>query len=275
MLKVNQFCEVVWVHNNKEHFESLGYKFTHYHDTLLVKAEDLPRCSHKKVIVICDYCGKEIIKGNHTYNRQHDKDFGDACNDCRVRKQKDMFQRDYGVTNPSEIKAVQAKRKATIMERYGCENPSQIEGVVEKKKQTCLKNYGVTVPLKSKEIRAKAARTMAENGTVPTSSQQYILHEMLIKEYGSCELNKPCSTCSLDCVIVVNGIMIDIEYDGTYWHNKRKNSDRKRDEFLKSCGYKILRISARRAIPTIEQIRESVEYLMEDSHTFASIKLNE
>lgn len=33
-----------------------------------------------------------------------------------------------------------------------------------------------------------------------------------------------------------------IEYDGDYWHKDKKDIDKKRDSFLKSKGYKILRI---------------------------------
>lgn len=275
MLKENQLCKVVWNNKNIKHFKDLGYKYTKLGDAFFVKVEDLSDYSHSNVIVICDYCGKEIIKRKSTYTRQHDKDFGDACNNCGIQKHKDMLQRDYGVTNPSEIKEVQLKRRATLMERYGCENPSQIEGVVEKRRQTCMKNYGVPVPLQSQEIREKVTRTMLKNGTVPTSSQQLQIHRMLQKEYGECELNKQCGRCSLDCVIEVKGIKIDIEYDGKYWHDKKKNYDRKRDEFLKSCGYKILRISAHHAIPTIEQIKEKVDVLVNTKHTFTRIELNE
>lgn len=181
MLKENQLCKVKWHHENRQHYESLGYIFTSYQDYIMVKPEELTQYSHSEVVVICDYCGKEIVKGNHTYKRQHDKDFGDACKECKSLKQRDIFIRDYGVSNISEVKEIQDKRKATIMQRYGCENPSQIAGVQEKKMATCMKNYGVAIPLQSKQIREKAQRTMTINGNVPTSSQQLKLHEMLKK----------------------------------------------------------------------------------------------
>lgn len=274
MLKPEQWCAVNWHHTNKERFESFGYKFTGIGTEVLVKAEHLSPRSHAKVVVICDYCGKEIIKGYHTYQRQHDPDFGDACNDCRSQKQKDMFMRDYGVTNPSEIPYVQRKRKATIKERYGCENPSQIEGVQEKKEATCMRNYGVKSPLQSKVVRERVAQTMLKNDTCPTSSQQYAVYEMLSKKYDNCELNKQCSKNILDCVIVVDGVMIDVEYDGHYWH-RDVQKDRRRDEVVKSYGYKILRIKGGHKIPTMQQLDEGIDYLVKGNHSFATINLDE
>lgn len=274
MLKPNQWCTVLWHWTNRERFESFGYEFTGYGTNVSVRAEHLTPKSHAQVVVICDYCGKEIIKGNHTYQRQHDEDFGDACNDCRSTKQKDMFMRDYGVTNPSNIPFVQQKRKETIREKYGCDNPSQIDGVQEKKEKTCMQNYGVRIPLQSKEIREKVANTMLQHDTCPTSSQQVVVYEMLKEEYGNCELNKQCSKNILDCVVVVNGNTIDVEYDGSYWHQDLQK-DRRRDEVVKSYGYKILRIKGGHKVPTIEQLREAINYLVDNNKSFTRIILDE
>lgn len=274
MLKPEQWCAVNWHHTNKERFELFGYKFTGIGTEVLVKVEHLSPRSHAKVVVICDYCGKEITKIYYAYQRQHDPDFGDACNDCKSQKQKDMFMRDYGVTNPSEIPFVQRKRKATIKERYGCENPSQIEGVQEKKEATCMRNYGVKSPLQSKIVRERVAQTMLKNDTCPTSSQQYAVYEMLSKKYDDCELNKQCSKNILDCVIVVDGVMIDVEYDGYYWH-RDEQKDRRRDEVVKSYGYRILRIKGGHKIPTMQQLDDAIDYLVEGNHSFTTINLYE
>ena len=47
---------------------------------------------------------------------------------------------------------------------------------------------------------------------------------------------------------------IIVEYDCWHWHKDVLTKDRRRDEFLKSRGYKILRIKSSHLIPTLEQI---------------------
>lgn len=274
MLKSNQWCAVNWHHTNKKRLESFGYKFTGYKTKVQVRAKHLTPMSHAPVVVICDYCGKEIIKGNHTYQRQHDEEFGDACNDCKTKKERLIFMRNFGVHNPSLLPQVQKKRFDTIKERYGCENPSQIDGVQEKKEQTCMRNYGVRIPLQSKAIRERVARTTLEHDNCPTSKQQYAVYEMLKERYGSCELNKQCSKNILDCALTIDTHKIDVEYDGSYWHQDPQK-DRRRDEVVKSYGYKILRIKGGHKVPTIEQLDEAIDYLVKGNHTFATIILDE
>ena len=94
-------------------------------------------------------------------------------------------------------------------------------------------------------------------------------------KYGDefdCDLNKPCDSCFLDCAIVYNSINIDVEYDGEYWHQDEQQ-DRRRDEFVKSQGYKILRIRGRYDIPTKEQLVQHIEELVNSQHTFDVIKM--
>lgn len=43
----------------------------------------------------------------------------------------------------------------------------------------------------------------------------------------------------------------------------RKKRDRKRDEFLKGQGFKIIRMESKRSIPSWEQIEDEINYLME------------
>lgn len=274
MLEENQYCTIKWNSANKNRLVSLGYKFTKMHSEVNIKVEHLSKKSHANVVVICDYCGKKIIKGYHTYCRQHDEEFGDACKECKAKKQKDIFMRKYGVGNASEVPKFQQKRKDTIRKRYGCENPSQIEGVQAKKEATCIKNYGVRIPLQSPIIREKVAETLLQNGTCPTSSQQLKVYEMLKKEYGNCELNKQCGSNILDCVVIIGNIKIDVEYDGSYWHQDEQK-DRRRDEVVKSYGYKILRIRGGHKLPTLSQLQEAINYLCIDGNNFSRIRLNE
>ena len=65
---------------------------------------------------------------------------------------------------------------------------------------------------------------------------------------------------------------MDIEYDGEYWHQDAQQ-DRRRDEFVKSQGYKILRIRGRYDIPNREQLIQHIEKLVNSQHTFDVIEM--
>ena len=58
------------------------------------------------------------------------------------------------------------------------------------------------------------------------------------------------------------------------WHQNQQK-DRRRDEFSKSQGWKILRIKSGILLPTLEQLKYSIEKLINSSRTFTSIILND
>lgn len=95
MLVPNQYVGVVWTHNNREHYEQKGYKFTQYKSSIMVKAEDLSSGSKIQVLVNCDFCKKEYKMtwqkciGVINKNEKH------ACCNCRnaKRHEKTLMQR--------------------------------------------------------------------------------------------------------------------------------------------------------------------------------------
>lgn len=250
MLIPNQMIENTWTQNNKELYIGLGYKFTKYKDKFEIKAEHLSKGFHKRVLVQCDFCGCIVNKKYQTYIMQHHEKYGDCCAKCQPQK-----------------------NKLICMDKYGVDNGSKTPEAIEKIKNTNLEKYGVEYTLQSADVRRKGMQTLLENGNCPTSKQQLKLYELLKEIYEVCELNKPCGTKFLDCTICIDGQWIDIEYDGRYWHQD-KERDRKRDEFCKSQGYKILRIDAEMSIPTKEQVIEKVEYLLNSEEDIAKIILD-
>lgn len=188
------------------------------------------------------------------------------------QRQKDTIFAKYGVYHPKQSEEIKAKERQHNLEKYGYEYVLQVPEVKEKSKTTCLKKYGVEYTLSSDEVRAKGVQTLLAQGKVCTSKQQIELYEMLKAEYGGCQLNYPCGRFSLDCMLEVNGIFIDIEYDGWYWHQD-KQRDRRRDEVVKSKGYKVFRIVSDKKLPTIEQIREKIDFLITTQHKFAQLNL--
>lgn len=61
----------------------------------------------------------------------------------------------------------------------------------------------------------------------------------------------------------IEGIKIDVEYDGMFWHQD-KQRDIRRNNFVQSQGYKVLRIKGAKKdpIPTFEQIDEQIDKLL-------------
>ncbi len=184
--------------------------------------------------------------------------------------------KNYGVENPSQLQIIKDKKKQTVYSHYGVEYPLQSEELREKAKQTWLNNLGVDNPLKSKEVREKGLKTLLEKGSIPTSKQQIQVFELcqtLFPNY-CVKLNFPLSTLFLDIVLEKEDIKIDIEYDGSYWHQDI-NRDRRRDEFVKNQGYKVLRIKSNRLVPTKEQLVEAINYLIKNHKNFSKIVLSD
>ena len=216
--------------------------------------------------------------------------------EAQEKMKKTLVER-YGTENVMKIPSVVEKNKATNLERYGVENilcsPDVIEksrqvryekyGVYnmfeleeyrEKRKNTCLERYGVEYASQSPEIREKMQAAFAKSGKTPVSKPQQLIYEMLLKEYEKVEINYPVSNLSLDCFVEINGVKIDIEYDGWFWH-KNKQRDFARDKALLKLGYKTLRIKGGHDIPTIEQLKEKIEILVNTERYFEQIFLKE
>ncbi len=191
--------------------------------------------------------------------------------EIKERQKNAVFEK-YGVYHPLQSEEIRNRMAEHNMEKYGQANVSQVPEFRDKSKQTCLRKYGVECSLSATSVREKIVQTLISNGSVPTSKQQIELAKMLEEMYGSCELNSPCGRCALDCVVVVDGIKIDVEFDGWYWHQDAQR-DRRRDEYVKSRGYKILRIVGSHEIPTREQIEKKVAFLTTTQHKFTQIKL--
>lgn len=188
-------------------------------------------------------------------------------------KQRNTMIARYGVPHPKQCEEIKQREREHNREKYGYDYYWQTKEGKEKIRKTNVEKYGVENPAASDEIRAKINQTLLENGTVKTSSQQIELKEMLDMMYGECKLNYPCGKCFLDCAINIKGCLIDVEYDGRYWHQDEQR-DRRRDEFVKSCGYKILRIRANHSIPTEGQLTEAIDYLLKEGNDFTTIELD-
>lgn len=67
---------------------------------------------------------------------------------------------------------------------------------------------------------------------------------------------------------------IDIEYDGWYWHQDQQR-DNKRDRFLQSNGFKVLRIKSARQIPKKKEIFDAIDSLVKTDRIYKEIIMDD
>ena len=197
-----------------------------------------------------------------------------AKNKTIAEKIKNTCIEKYGCICPSKNKNVQNKIKQTNIKRYGVNCPSKNKEIKEKIKQTNLKRHGVEYPTQNKNIQDKIRQSFYKNNSGKISTQQLEIYNMLLNNKYNVKLNYPINNLSLDIGLFVDNYKIDIEYDGVYWHQDEQK-DRRRDEFLKSEGWKILRIKSNRKMPTLEQLIEGINKLIKTTRTFTQIELED
>lgn len=193
-----------------------------------------------------------------------------------AQKKKNTCLKRFGCENPMQNKDIWDRRIATCFERYGVGYAIQLPEYKEKMKQTFIQRYGVEYPLQYPEFAEKAQinikKTMFAHGTTLTSKAQYSIYEMCQEEYGkdATILNKPLYIYSLDVALEYRNTLIDIEYDGIFWHTDPEK-DKKRDEVVKSYGYKVLRILGKSLPPEKQKLTNAIETLVNSNDDFMSI----
>jgi hypothetical protein len=278
---------------------------------IFVKIEDLKKGSNVYIQCLCDYCLEKgiqtiIDKQYITYNRENINAIikKDCCKNCIPLKMKESCRVIYNCDSPLQLKEIRNQIIETNQKRYGFNCASQSDEIKNKSKQTNLRNIGVEYPTQSKEVMevqkntnlnkygvenvfqspeiiSKIRRSLFNNGTTPRSSHQIYLHNLL----GG-ELNYPVSRCSLDIAFLNE--MIYIEYDGgghdlnvkmgNISQNDFNNKERKRELFLKSQGWKEIRIiSPQDKLPRdgviIDFVNKAKEYL-NAGHSWIHIDIN-
>ena len=266
-------------------------------DSVEVKLEDMMEGSKCLVKVICDYCGKLHTKTYRDYLRYKASNGKDCCGDCHkkaietnqtryggnspacspevIAKISKTSQEKYGKSWPSQVDWVREKVENTNLDRYGCINPSQNLEVQLKQRQSCQRKYGGNSSQCSPEVRLKTLKTLTASGKVCSSKQERAMVESLKEIYGedNCYPQYLLDRILFDCLLVLDDVKIDVEYDGVYWH-KDAHKDIRRDYFTISNGYKVLRFRGKYEIPTKEQIIKGVNYLVNSEHRHLIIDLD-
>ena len=272
---------------NIKYYEDLGYEIPRSigrlgklvvlpGTTIVVRIEDLQPYSRTVVDVLCDNCKTNISHIRYRDYTNYSKDGLHFCQSCANARREQTCMDKYGVVNVFQSPYVKEKSKKTSMERYGLEYASQSPEIREKIKQTCLDRYGVVCPMLSDTAREKAHWSLYKNGTVPVSSQQLCIYDMLKNYYGDdmVKLNYPCGNSFLDIVVFFDDININIEYDCWFWHQDT-SKDRRRDEFVKTQGYRVLRVKSRRCLPDCVDLIDKIENLKRVNHTYDELILSD
>lgn len=124
-------------------------------------------------------------------------------------------------------------------------------------------------PMKNPEISCqvlqKARNSLKQNGASAGEKILYnLLNDMGIKYEKEYLVKSDKSYYYLD--VSLSKFKIDIEYDGCYFHDYFPEKDQKRDKYLKSLGWKILRIK-RNEIFVKDFIRKKIEnFLKKNTH---------
>lgn len=193
------------------------------------------------------------------------------------KKHKQICLERYGVENVFQSEEVKEKIRQTNLKKYGVDcNIAHVPEIQEKIQQTNLKKYGVRYSTQAPEVISKMRNSLYKNGTVPTSSIEKYVCDLVHEIYGeeNCKDGFAVDRINLDCLLLVDGEKIDIEYDGWYWHKDRQEQDKRRNYWLLDRGYKILRIRSNYELPTKEQIIEGVDYLVKGNHHLCYIDLD-
>lgn len=290
----NQIVEVKWHPKNKAYYENLGYQYTKIGDVFYVKVEDLSPRSKSIVKVECDFCHNIIDVKYQNYQNRGKLSDGYACTNCKSIKAKISIKNKYGVDNLFQCEEVQEKIKRTCLEKYGTEYICQSKHFIEASRNTCLKRYGVPSFTQTEEYKRRTIETnlknrgymyhtqdpevikkinesFSKNGTCKVSKPQIALFEKLKELFDECYLNYPCDFYSLDCMVKIQDTCFDIEFDGQYWHKNKNQKDFLRDKYVKSKGYKIIRILGNREIPNDDELLKAFDFLINNDNDFIRI----
>ena len=209
--------------------------------------------SHAIVVIICDFCGEEYEYKYQNYNNRCSPELGDACPKCKHKKMERSVEKKYGVNCVFQSPMIKQKIRNTMKQKYGVEYYSQTQECKNKVANSYLKHVEENIV------------------QVPTSSQQIAIFELLKEYYEEVELNYPCGRCFLDCMVKIKDVKIDVEYDGIFWHTGKEDIDRRRNYYVISKGYKVLRIKGKHKIPSLSTLTNAINHLLNTEEKFMEI----
>lgn len=108
---------------------------------------------------------------------------------------------------------------------------------------------------KMREYMLNGGAAHANSFNQSPSKPQVELYNLIKSLYPDAILNHPSLNFSID--IAIPKQMIAIEYDGSYWHDKKEIEDNKRQKKLENIGWRFLRY--RDYIPTMDELKNDLQ----------------
>lgn len=154
---------IKWNARNKNHYVSLGYKFTKMKDSFVVKTEHLTPGSIAVIILRCDYCGKEYTStwDRYMHIKRHTKIDKDCCKECQEIKCAEVIGSTYGGYK-GLFEKTNKQRRETNIEKYGAENPFASDEIKKRIVETNIRKYGVPYSQQCEIVRSKVKSTCLE-----------------------------------------------------------------------------------------------------------------
>jgi very-short-patch-repair endonuclease len=214
-------------------------------------------------------------KSKMTMKNKYGVEHALQCDKILEAQKHTMLER-FGVDNIFKSDKFKQDMIDLNIKKYGVKNYTQTKEYKEKAKKTCNEKYGCDFAGQAQEVIEKRVKTLYNNHNYKSSKQEIEIYNLLVELYGekNCIKDYFFSRVIMDILLNINDCKIDIEYDGWYWHKDNQQYDRRRDEFLKSQGYKILRIKASHNIPTKTQLLKAIDYLVKGNHSYTEIILD-
>jgi very-short-patch-repair endonuclease len=272
---IDQKVKTKWNNKHKQHYIDLGYPQLNHNEEFELDVHDLATQSKVRVLVKCDYCGKVYLKPYFQYNTSHTNNPKDACEECKAKKINETILQKYGVSRPMKLKEHRDKHKQIIMDKYGVPNVWMLPEIKQKIKDSMMKNWGVDHPMHCPEIVAKLNDTLYRHGNCKTSKAQFAVYETLLNDGHEVYLNYPCGKYTLDIALFVGDVMIDVEYDGWYWHHGNEQFDILRDDYTRKCGWKTIRIRSNENIPRVDELTQCIRSLVNTNIDYSAIVMDD
>lgn len=262
-----QHCKQMSAHSNKSNGKDCCAK--------CARIEQKNTCKKKYGVESKTQLPETRKKMRETCMKRYGKEYALQIEEVKERREKTCIDK-FGCASPFSAESVKKQIKETCMQRYGVPFAAQATEVKDKIRENNLSKYGVAVPSVLPEVKSKMMQQFYENGNVPTSKIELQFVDKLKELFGenSVEQGYLYDWVAFDCLLTVNGIKIDCEWDGYYWHKKRKVQDDKRNKYLIHRGFKVLRVVSNHAFPSDEQILQGINELVNTDSTLKYIVLD-
>ena len=187
----------------------------------------------KRVHRVCQQCGKPFTIMPSAFNRPG-YNMGKFCSrECQVERKRQIR----GDAHPLKVPYVQ-------LTCQWCGKTYEVKPSLAKDSKFCSRHCQ----------GAWAARNMNRKETRIEAAIRSLLDQMGVSYIQECPID------FYTCDFVIESSRLVIECDGTYWHGIAKvfRRDRRKDTFLASRGYKVLRLSESLIKSDLEQCRQQI-----------------